>query len=56
VGLVPDAAATLDLMVDFHRGLIEGLETARALSRAQSGMLEDPERFISAASFVCVGA
>ena len=56
VGLVPDATATSDLMVDFHRGLVEGLDAARALSRAQSGMLEDPERFVSAASFVCVGA
>ena len=56
VGLVPDAAATADLMVSFHRGLIEGLEPARALSRAQSEMFDDPETFVAAASFICVGA
>jgi tetratricopeptide (TPR) repeat protein len=56
VGLVPDANATSDLMVDFHRGLVDGLDPARALSRAQSAMLEDPERFVSAASFICAGA
>jgi CHAT domain-containing protein len=56
VGLVPDAAATSDLMVDFHRNMIEGLDPARALSRAQSAAFEDPGRFVAAASFVCVGA
>jgi tetratricopeptide (TPR) repeat protein len=56
VGLVPDAAATSDLMIEFHRGLIQGLGPARALSLAQEGMLADPERFVSAASFICVGA
>jgi tetratricopeptide (TPR) repeat protein len=56
VGLVPDTPTTSELMVDFHRGLIEGLEPAPALARAQSAMLDDPERFVAAASFVCVGA
>lgn len=56
VGLVPDAPATLDLMVAFHHGLVDGLEPAGALSMAQSEMLDDPARFVSAASFICVGA
>ena len=56
VGLVPDASATADLMVEFHRGLIDGFDPAGALSRAQSAMLDDPERSVSAASFICVGA
>ncbi|MFP4552879.1 MAG: CHAT domain-containing protein [Actinomycetota bacterium] len=56
VGLVPDSSATSDLMVDFHRGLIDGLDPAVALSRAQQQMGDDPERFVAAASFICVGA
>jgi CHAT domain-containing protein len=56
VGLVPDAEATSDLMIDFHRGLIKGLSPAQALSDAQSAAFEDPGRFVAAASFVCVGA
>lgn len=56
VGLVPDSPATSDLMVDFHKGLVAGLEPAAALAAAQGRAFEDPERFISAASFVCIGA
>lgn len=56
VGLVPDSPATSDLMVEFHRGLVDGLEPAQALSRAQADMLDDTQRFASAASFICVGA
>lgn len=56
VGLVPDSPFTVDLMVDLHRGLIAGLEPAEALARAQAGAFEDPARFVSAASFICVGA
>jgi len=56
VGLVPDSPATSDLMVDFHKGLVAGLEPAAALAAAQEKAFEDPERFVSAASFICVGA
>lgn len=56
VGLVPDSPATSDLMVGFHRGLISGLEPARALAEARSGSRDDPAAFVAAASFVCVGA
>jgi len=56
VGLVPDSPATSDLMVDFHKGLVAGLEPAAALATAQEKAFEDPERFVSAASFICVGA
>lgn len=56
VGLVPDRPATSDLMLGFHRGLIEGLEPATALARVQKEKLDDPEGFVAAASFVCVGA
>jgi tetratricopeptide (TPR) repeat protein len=56
VGLVPDSSATSDLMVDLHKGLVAGLEPAVALSAAQSAAFHDPERFIAAVSFVCVGA
>lgn len=56
VGLVPDTVSTSDLMVDLHRGLVEGLSPSAALAAAQAKAFQDPERFISAASFVCVGA
>lgn len=56
VGLVPDSPATSDLMVEFHRGLVDGLEPAQALSKVQADMLDDTQRFASAASFICVGA
>ena len=56
IGLVPDSPATSDLMVDFHKSLVAGLEPARALAKAQAQAREDPERFVSAASFICVGA
>lgn len=56
IGLVPDSSATSDLMVDLHKGLVAGLEPAMALSAAQSAAFEDLERFVAAASFICVGA
>lgn len=56
VGLVPDAPATSELMVEFHMGLVAGLEPAAALARAQQASLDDPEGFVAAASFICVGA
>ena len=56
VGLVPDSPATSDLMVDLHKGLVAGLGPSAALAAAQARGFEDPERFVSAASFVCVGA
>lgn len=56
VGLVPDTPATSKLMVAFHQGVIGGLEPAEALARAQATMFEQPEEFVAAASFVCVGA
>ncbi len=56
VGLVPDSPATSDLMVDLHKGLVAGLEPAKALAAAQEKAFDDPERFVSAASFICVGA
>jgi tetratricopeptide (TPR) repeat protein len=56
VGLVPDSPATSELMVELHKGLVAGLEPAKALATAQADAYEDPTRFVSAASFVCVGA
>lgn len=56
VGLVPDTAATSQLMVGFHRRLIRGLRPGQALAEARSVMIDDPEGFVAAASFVCVGA
>ena len=56
VGLVPDASATSLLMVEFHEGLLAGLEPAQALARAQGRAFGEPESFVAAASFVCVGA
>ncbi|MFZ0013313.1 MAG: CHAT domain-containing tetratricopeptide repeat protein [Acidimicrobiia bacterium] len=56
VGLVPDTPATSELMIDLHRGLLEGLVPAKALARAQELSFDDPGRIISAASFICVGA
>jgi tetratricopeptide (TPR) repeat protein len=56
VGLVPDSAATSDLMVRFHRHLLNGMAPAAALSAAQTESLDDPAAFVAAASFICVGA
>lgn len=56
VGLVPDSVATTELMVQLHRRLAEGIEPVEALAKAQSWAFEDPERFVAAASFICVGA
>ncbi|HEY6635997.1 MAG TPA: CHAT domain-containing protein, partial [Acidimicrobiia bacterium] len=56
VGLVPDSDATPDLMVAFHEALVRGVDPASALAGAQETMFADPETFVTAASFVCVGA
>lgn len=56
VGLVPDTAATSQLMVGFHRHLIRGLRPGQALAEARSDLIDDPEGLVAAASFVCVGA
>lgn len=56
IGLVPDSVATSRLMVEFHRRLVDGIQPSRALADARSEMLNDPEGFVAAASFVCVGA
>ncbi len=55
VGLVPDTEATTELMVRFHSGLTKGSSPAEALSRAQGSMLDDPDGYIAAASFLCIG-
>lgn len=56
VGLVPDSPATSGLMLDFHRGLIDGFDPAVALARAQDEAFTDPAAVVAAASFICVGA
>lgn len=56
VGLVPDSAATKDLMVALHRGLVSGLSPSLALHRAQTEAAETPEGYIAASSFICIGA
>jgi CHAT domain-containing protein len=56
VGLVPDTEATRSLMLDFHRGLVEGLGPATALSRAQQSGRDTTSGYVAAASFVCIGA
>jgi hypothetical protein len=56
VGLVPDTPATSELMVDLHVGLRQGLAPAKALARAQERSFDDEGSFVSAASFICVGA
>lgn len=56
IGLVPDSAATSRLMVEFHRRLADGAQPPRALAEARSTTIDDPEGFVAAASFVCVGA
>ncbi|MEX1037962.1 MAG: CHAT domain-containing protein [Acidimicrobiia bacterium] len=55
VGLVPDSAATSELMVRFHRGLINGATPSQALSAAQRDSLDTPDGYIAAASFLCMG-
>lgn len=55
VGLVPDSTATSDLMVRFHEGLCSGLSPARALSTAQHDSMDNPDGYIAAASFLCIG-
>jgi CHAT domain-containing protein len=56
VGIVPDSAATKDLMVALHRGLIAGLSPSHALQEAQSQVAGTPEGYIAASSFICIGA
>lgn len=56
VGLVPDGAATRELMVGFHRGLVEGLPADDALCRAQEAVEDSTEGLVAAASFICIGA
>jgi len=56
VGLVPDSAATKDLMVALHRGLVSGLSPSQALHRAQVEAAETPEGYVAASSFICIGA
>jgi CHAT domain-containing protein len=56
VGLVPDSAATKDLMVSLHRGLVSGLSPSEALHRAQVEAAETPEGYVAASSFICIGA
>jgi hypothetical protein len=56
VGLVPDSAATKDLMVALHRGLVSGLSPSQALHQAQVEAAETPEGYVAASSFICIGA
>lgn len=56
IGLVPDNVATTELMVDLHKGLVAGRSPSESLAAAQAKAFQDPGRFVSAASFVCVGA
>lgn len=56
VGLVPDSTATKNLMVGFHRRLLDGLGPAAALRAAQREAAATPDGYLAAASFVCVGA
>jgi tetratricopeptide (TPR) repeat protein len=56
VGLVPDAPATSQLMVRFHRALLEGRAGPEALAWAQAGAGDDPLGVVAAASFLYVGA
>lgn len=56
IGLVPDSPATKDLMIGFHRRLLDGLGPAASLAGAQQDTAETPDGFLTAASFVCVGA
>jgi tetratricopeptide (TPR) repeat protein len=55
VGLVPDSEATTGLMVDLHRGLVAGREVSEALAQAQEPAFSDPERALTAASFLVIG-
>jgi CHAT domain-containing protein len=56
VGLVPDSAATKDLMVGLHRGLVSGLSPSEALHRTQMEAAETPDGYVAASSFICIGA
>jgi tetratricopeptide (TPR) repeat protein len=54
VGLVPDAAATREVMTEFHRGLVAGARPSAALAAAQARAIEAGAT--AAASFVCFGS
>lgn len=56
VGLVPDSEATRRLMVEFHRGLVDGERPARALRLARESLVDVPGGEIAGASFICVGS
>jgi hypothetical protein len=56
VGLVPDSEVTTGLMVDLHRGLVAGRTVVEALALAQQPAFSDPDRVLTAASFLVVGA
>jgi len=53
---VPDSAATKDLMVGLHRGLVSGLSPSEALHRTQMEAAETPDGYVAASSFICIGA
>ena len=55
IGLVPDAASTRHLMVDFHEQLTAGASPAYALSGAQTAAISAGDDTV-AGSFVCFGA
>lgn len=55
IGLVPDAASTRHLMVDFHERLAAGGSPAYALSGAQAAAISAGDDTV-AGSFVCFGA
>jgi len=55
IGLVPDAASTRHLMVDFHERLTAGASPAYALSGAQTAAISAGDDTV-AGSFVCFGA
>ncbi len=55
IGLVPDAASTRHLMVDFHEQLAAGASPAYALSGAQTAAISAGDDTV-AGSFVCFGA
>jgi CHAT domain-containing protein len=55
IGLVPDAASTRHLMVDFHERLAGGSSPASALAEAQTEAIAAGDDTV-AGSFVCFGA
>jgi tetratricopeptide (TPR) repeat protein len=55
IGLVPDAASTRHLMVDFHQRMAAGVSPADALAGAQTAAISAGDDTV-AGSFVCFGA